>query len=112
MGSKATTTNFSFLPKFFLFTTHSVCGKKTINLRNQGSFDKKFDFFPRHIARWVRLVQKTRAKNSHAWAPLNNEPSYFYSFFVSVLFYLVGNVEKKAINFHYIFPLFFFLKNQ
>ncbi len=48
--------------------------QKTINLRNQGSFDKKFDFFPQtlsHILRWVRLVQKTRAKNSHAWAPLN-----------------------------------------
>jgi hypothetical protein len=47
--------------------------QKTINLRNQGSFDKKFDFFPQtlsHIPRWVRLVQKTRAKNSHAWAPL------------------------------------------
>ncbi len=24
----------------------------------------------RHIPRWVRLVQKKRAKNSHAWAPL------------------------------------------
>ncbi len=47
--------------------------QKTINLRNQGSFDQKFDFFSQtlsHIPRWVRLVQKTRAKNSHAWAPL------------------------------------------
>ncbi len=47
--------------------------QKTINLRNQGSFDKKIDFFPQtlsHIPRWVRFVQKTRAKNSHAWAPL------------------------------------------
>jgi hypothetical protein len=47
--------------------------QKTINLRNQGSFDKKFDFFSQtlsHIPRWVRLVQKTRVKNSHAWAPL------------------------------------------
>jgi hypothetical protein len=47
--------------------------QKTINLRNQGSFDKKIDFFPQtlgHIPRWVRLEQKTRAKNSHAWAPL------------------------------------------
>jgi hypothetical protein len=47
--------------------------QKTINLRNQGSFDKKFDFFSQilsHIPRWVRLVQKTRAKNSHAWALL------------------------------------------
>jgi hypothetical protein len=49
--------------------------QKTINLRNQGSFDKKIDFFPQtlsHIPRWVRLEQKTRAKNSHAWAPLNS----------------------------------------
>jgi hypothetical protein len=49
--------------------------QKTINLRNQGSFDKKIDFFPQtlsHIPRWVRFVQKTRAKNSHAWAPLTN----------------------------------------
>ncbi len=45
--------------------------QKTINLRNQGSFDKIF--FPQSLScipRWVRLVQKTRAKNSHAWAPL------------------------------------------
>jgi hypothetical protein len=47
--------------------------KKTINFLNQGSFDKKIDFFPQtlsHIPRWVHLEQKTRAKNSHAWAPL------------------------------------------
>jgi hypothetical protein len=47
--------------------------QKIKNHRKQGSFDKKFDFFPQtlsHIPRWVRFVQKTRAKNSHAWAPL------------------------------------------
>ncbi len=47
--------------------------QKTKNHQNQGSFDKKFDFFPQslsHIPRWVHLVEKTRAKNSHAWAPL------------------------------------------
>ena len=47
--------------------------QKTKNYQNQGSIDKKFDFFPQsptHIPRWVYLVQKTRAKNSHAWAPL------------------------------------------
>ena len=47
--------------------------QKTINLRNQGSFDKKIDFFSQtlsHIPRWVCLEQKTQAKNSHAWAPL------------------------------------------
>ena len=57
---------------FFIYRTLSM-RQKTINLRNQGSFDKKIDFFPQtlsHIPRWVRFVQKTRAKNSHAWAPL------------------------------------------
>jgi hypothetical protein len=52
--------------------------QKTINLRNQGWFDKKFDFFPKTLSpipRWVRLVQKTRAKNSHAWAPLRLLPT-------------------------------------
>ncbi len=47
--------------------------QKTINLRNQGSFDLKIDLLSQtlsHIPRWVRLEQKTRAKNSHAWAPL------------------------------------------
>ncbi len=48
--------------------------QKTKNYQNQGSTDKNFDFFPQslsHIPRWVHLVQKTRAKNSHAWAPLS-----------------------------------------
>ncbi len=39
--------------------------QKTINLRNQGSFNKNFYFFSQtlsHISRWVRLEQKTRAK--------------------------------------------------
>jgi hypothetical protein len=48
--------------------------QKTKNHQSQGSVDKKFDFFPQslsHIPRWVLLVQKTRAKNSHAWAPLS-----------------------------------------
>ncbi len=47
--------------------------QKTKNHQNQGPIDKKFDFFLEslsHIPRWVHLVQKTRAKNSHAWAPL------------------------------------------
>ncbi len=78
MGSKATTTNFQFWPnlKFFLVYRTLSTRQKIINLRNQGSFDKKFDFFSQtlsHIPRWVRLVQKTRAKNSHAWAPLKKD---------------------------------------
>jgi hypothetical protein len=47
--------------------------QRTKNHRNQGSIEKKIRFFSkflRHISRWVRFVQKTRSKNSHAWAPL------------------------------------------
>jgi hypothetical protein len=48
--------------------------QKPKNDRNQGSNAKKFFFwvlFPSPLPRWVRLVQKTQAKNSHAWAPLS-----------------------------------------
>jgi hypothetical protein len=75
MGSKATTTNFSFWPSFkffFVYRTLSI-RQKTKNHQNQGSIYKKIRFFPQslsHIPKWVHLVQKTRAKNSHAWAPL------------------------------------------
>jgi hypothetical protein len=47
--------------------------QKTQKHQNQRSIDKKFRFFSQsrhHMHRWVRLVQKMRAKNSHAWAPL------------------------------------------
>ncbi len=59
--------------------------QKTKNHQDQGSLDKKFDFFPQslsHIPRWVHLVQKTRAKNSHAWAPLRSiaELRAFYGY--------------------------------
>ncbi len=58
-----------------MFTAYSVCGKKPKNIKIRDQSIKKFDFFPQsltHIPRWVHLhvVQKTRAKNSHAWAPL------------------------------------------
>jgi hypothetical protein len=74
MGSKATTTHFYFglASKFFLFTAHSVCGKKQKTIEIRGQL-KKIQYFSQslsHIPRWVRLVQKMRAKNSHAWAPL------------------------------------------
>ncbi len=61
---------------FFVYRTLSM-RQKTQNHQNQGSIDKKFDFFTQsltHIPRWVHLVQKTRAKNSHAWAPLSIYP--------------------------------------
>jgi hypothetical protein len=85
--------------------------QKTKNHQNQGSIDKKFDFFPQslgHIPRWVHLVQKTRAKNSHAWAPLrckndknlSDEKSYTWApskatnkfvLFKSILLILITN---------------------
>jgi hypothetical protein len=52
--------------------------QKTKNYRIRGSNAKKILFlfyFPSHIPIWVRLVQKTRAKNSHAWAPLSESPT-------------------------------------
>ena len=48
--------------------------QKTKNDRNQGSNAKKNFFlvlFPSPLPRWVRLVQKTRSKNSYAWALLS-----------------------------------------
>jgi hypothetical protein len=47
--------------------------QKTKKYQNQESTDKKINLFFQsisHLPRWVHLVQKTRAKNSHAWAPL------------------------------------------
>jgi hypothetical protein len=67
------TFNFGLALKFFFVYRILSMRQKTKNHQNQGSIDKKFDFFhqsPTHIPRWVHLVQKTRAKNSHAWAPL------------------------------------------
>jgi hypothetical protein len=55
--------------------------QKNKNYRIKGSYAKKFLFFfyfPSHIPKWVRLVQKTRAKNSHAWAPLTARDIYFF----------------------------------
>ncbi len=70
--------------------------QRTKNHRNQGSIDKKIRFFSkflRHISRWVRFVQKTRSKNSHAWAPLsslcNSKSANF-----------LGVPVRKSANFH------------
>ncbi len=67
------TINFGLSKIFFFFTAHSVCGKKPKTIEIRGQMLKKNIFlglFPSPLPRWVRLVQKTRAKNSHAWAPL------------------------------------------
>jgi hypothetical protein len=50
--------------------------QKTKNHRKQGSNDNKMfylDQSPSRLPRWVHVVQKMRAKISHAWAPLNFE---------------------------------------
>ncbi len=47
--------------------------QKTKNYRIRGSNAQQIFFkfyFPSHIPIWVWSVQKTQAKNSHAWAPL------------------------------------------
>ncbi len=73
--------------------------QRTKNHRNQGSIEKKIRFFSkflRHISRWVRFVQKTRWKNSHAWAPLTIQrsgsfPSYWYLLLKSIFNSKKGN---------------------
>ncbi len=67
------TLNFGLTEIFFLIYRTLSMRQKTKNNRNQGSNAKKIFFlvlFPSPLPRWVRLVQKTRAKNYHAWAPL------------------------------------------
>jgi hypothetical protein len=66
------TFNFGLTKNFFFIYRTLSMRQKTKNDRNQGSNAKKkfFVLFPSPLPRWVRLVQKTRAKNSHAWAPL------------------------------------------
>ena len=59
---------------FFIYRTLSM-RQKTKNYRIRGSNAQKIFFlfyFPSHIPIWVWFVQKTRAKNSHAWAPLTS----------------------------------------
>ncbi len=67
------TFNFGLTKNFFLiYRTLSMRQKtKTIEIRGQ-MLKKIFFWFCSQVPpRWVRLVQKTLAKNSHAWAPLN-----------------------------------------
>jgi hypothetical protein len=58
-----------------LFTAHSVCGKKPKTIEIRGQMEKNVFFYqsPSRLPRWVHEVRKTRAKNSHAWAPLMNK---------------------------------------
>jgi hypothetical protein len=67
------TFNFGLTKIFFLIYRTLSMRQKTKNDRNQGSNAKKTFFLvlcSSPLPRWVRLVQKTRAKHSHAWAPL------------------------------------------
>ncbi len=69
------TFNFGLTKNFcFIYRTLSM-RQKTKNYRIRGSNAQKNVFlfyFPSHIPIWVWFVQKTQAKNSHAWAPLKN----------------------------------------
>ncbi len=80
MGSKATTTNFLFCPsfKYFFCLPHTQYAAKNPKPSKSGVNREKNSIFLqslRHIPRWVRLVQKTRSKNSHAWASLKRSAS-------------------------------------
>jgi hypothetical protein len=59
------------LTKNFCFIYHTLSMPKTIELwgQTQNFFIYLF-YFPSQIPLWVWFVQKTRAKKSHAWAPL------------------------------------------
>ncbi len=62
--------------------------QKDKNDRNQGQMLKKnflLVLFLSPLTRWVRLVQKTRAKNYHAWAPLRVRSGYFHNLLLLVL---------------------------
>ncbi len=67
------TFNFGLTKKFFFIYRTLSLRQKTKNYRIRGSNAQKIFllfYFPSHIPIWVWFVQKTRAKNSHAWAPL------------------------------------------
>ncbi len=89
------TFNFGLSSNFFFVYRILSMRQKTKNHQNQGSIDKKFDFFPQsptHIPRWVHLVQKTRAKNSHAWAPLKGLGLQISSLHIAVV------ISSEAAN--------------
>jgi hypothetical protein len=64
------TFNFGLTKIYFLIYRTLSMQQKTKNNRNQGSNAKKNFLgvlFLSPLPKWVRLVQKMRAKNSHAW---------------------------------------------
>jgi hypothetical protein len=77
MGSKATTINFKFWPnlKFCFYLPHTQYAAKNHKPSKSGIIWLKNRFFfpdPKSHTQMGSLTvdQKTRAKNSHAWAPL------------------------------------------
>ena len=60
----------------------------------------------RHIPRWVRLVQKTRSKNSHAWAPLRAEGAPW------CLRWTFKSNKKHSLQKKIFFPFFILERNQ
>jgi len=77
------TFNFGLTKNFFFIYRTLSMRQKTKNYRIRGSNAQKIFilfYFPSHIPIWVWFVQKTRAKNSHAWAPLmdpDTDPAIF-----------------------------------
>ncbi len=89
--------------------------QKTKNHRKQGSFDKKFDIFPQtlsHIPRWVRFVQKTTAKNSHAWAPLNKWGKMIVTMCISETVYSSSMITFSAKNSFHFYKLWEYLSAE
>ncbi len=75
MAQKQPSPTFNFgLASNFIFVYRTLSMRQKIkNQQNQGSYDNKMFFFyqsPSRLPRWVHVVQKTRSKNYHAWAPL------------------------------------------
>jgi hypothetical protein len=97
------TFNFGLTKNFFFIYRTLSMRQKTKNYRIRGSNAQKIFFlfyFPSHIPIWVWFVQKTRAKNSHAWAPLKVPKR---EIFVTELIILshpiwIGDLRTKAKN--------------
>jgi hypothetical protein len=91
------TFNFGLTKKFFFIYRTLSMRQKTQNDGNQGSNAKKNFFlvlFLSPLPRWVRLVKKTRAKNSHAWAPLK----YLYQLEEIIIFSSAQNLRAATLK--------------
>jgi hypothetical protein len=101
------TFNFGLTKNFFFIYRTLSMRQKTKNYRIRGSNAQKNFFlfyFPSHIPIWVWFVQKTRAKNSHAWAPLrSSRPQEIFQppregfFSVHAQLQLLGNIFQLSV---------------